>query len=240
MVLHNTVIQNGTYPDAIEYRFASTTGVVVRNNLTDGSIRARDGAQATVAGNFTGVTPAMFRDAAAGDLHLLPCAASAIDQGVATGDCVEDWDGDVRPIGAARDIGADELEPGFPPSPHAFHTVTPCRIADTRAPAGPFGGPALPAGSARGFVVAGRCGVPPGARAVAVNVAATHATSVGNLRIYAGGTPIPPSSVLNYRPGATRANNAIVRLGTDGSLAVTCDQPSGTAHFILDVTGYFE
>jgi hypothetical protein len=239
-VLHNTVIQNGTYPDAIEYRFASTTGVVVQNNLTDGNIRARDGAQATVGGNFTAATPAMFSNPAAGDLHLLPSAASAIDQGVATPDCPEDWDGEVRPIGAARDIGADEFDPGVPPTPRAFHTLTPCRVADTRSPAGAYGGPALPAGSARAFVVTGRCGVPPGAHAVAVNVAATQATSAGNFRIYAGGGAIPPTSVLNYRPGETRANNGIVRLGADGSVAVSCDQPSGTAHVILDVFGYFD
>jgi hypothetical protein len=35
-VYHNTVIQNGTYKRPIEYRFASTTGVDIRNNLTDG------------------------------------------------------------------------------------------------------------------------------------------------------------------------------------------------------------
>ena len=38
-VFNNTVIQNGTYKDAIEYRYPGTTGVQVFNNLTDGAIR---------------------------------------------------------------------------------------------------------------------------------------------------------------------------------------------------------
>jgi hypothetical protein len=37
-----------------------------------------------------------------------------------------------------------------------------------------------------------------------------------------------------------RANNAVVALSDLGGLAVRCNQPSGTVHFVLDVTGYFE
>jgi len=120
-VLHNTVIQNGTYPDAIEYRFPGTTGVVIKNNLTDGAIRQRDGAQAELAGNLTTATPQMFVNPSIGDLHLLATATAAIDRGVNLTDCPTDWDGDPRPIGPARDIGADEH--GFldvPPS-HPFY-----------------------------------------------------------------------------------------------------------------------
>jgi hypothetical protein len=50
-VLHNTIVISGTYPNAIEYRFADTTGVTVANNLTDAAIRARDGATANLVGN---------------------------------------------------------------------------------------------------------------------------------------------------------------------------------------------
>jgi hypothetical protein len=34
-VLHNTILQSGTYPNAIEYRFPGATGVSIINNLTD-------------------------------------------------------------------------------------------------------------------------------------------------------------------------------------------------------------
>ena len=42
-VLNNTVVLSGTYGAAIEYRFATTTNVVVANNLVDAAIAARDG-----------------------------------------------------------------------------------------------------------------------------------------------------------------------------------------------------
>ena len=106
-VYHNTIIQNGTYPAAIEYRFSSTTGVEIINNLTDGLILQRDNASALVANNYTTATPALFVNAAAGDLHLRATAAVAIDQGRSIGVQV-DRDGDARPTGTAPDLGADE------------------------------------------------------------------------------------------------------------------------------------
>lgn len=47
-------------------------------------------------------------------------------------------------------------------------------------------------------------------------------------------------STMNFSPGQTRANNAIIVLGARGTLAVTSGQGSGTVHFILDTNGYFE
>lgn len=240
-VLHNTVLQNGSYPDSIEYRFPGSSGLEVKNNLTDGAIRARDGAAATLAGNFTGATPSLFAGPAAGDLHLLSSAAVAIDQGVPLTDCPEDWDGDSRPQGAARDIGADEYRPPTgPPVAAFFHTLTPCRVLDTRNPNGPWGGPALTAAATRSFTAGGRCGIPSTARAISANLAVTQSSSAGNLRVYAGGTSLPPTSALNYGPGQTRANNAIIELGAGGVLTVRCDQAAGSVHFLLDVNGYFE
>ena len=42
---------------------------------------------------------------------------------------------------------------GGPPPGLRFVPVTPCRIADTRNPAGPFGGPFITGGTSRGFAV---------------------------------------------------------------------------------------
>jgi hypothetical protein len=121
-----------------------------------------------------------------------------------------------------------------------FHTLAPCRLADTRLPNGAQGGPALVAGNSRNFGVAGICGVPPTAKAVAVNVTVVNATNPGNVTLYPAGTSPPLTSTLNFRLMAARANNAVVALGASGSVGVFCSMPSGTADFVLDVTGYFE
>jgi hypothetical protein len=110
-VFNNTVIQNGTYPDAIEYRFPGTTNVQISNNLTDGSIKMRDGAQAALAGNYTQATAGFFVSAATGDLHLSTGAMNAIDRGVSVSSVTVDWDGQRRPAGTTWDIGADEVVP---------------------------------------------------------------------------------------------------------------------------------
>ena len=108
-VLNNTVFVSGTYSSPIEYRFAQTTGVVVANNLLDGIISARNGATGTERNNLVGARADLFVDAAAGDLHLAPTAASAIDRGMTTSAVTDDWDGQPRPQGAGDDIGADEI-----------------------------------------------------------------------------------------------------------------------------------
>ncbi|MGH7266414.1 MAG: right-handed parallel beta-helix repeat-containing protein [Candidatus Rokuibacteriota bacterium] len=113
-VLHNTVILSGTYPNAIEYRFAATTGVDIRYNLTDAAVRQRDGASGTVSSNVTDAPPHWFVDAGAGDLHLTAAAAGAIDQAAPLPEVTLDYDGEPRSSGAAPDVGADEVGPGSP------------------------------------------------------------------------------------------------------------------------------
>ena len=124
-------------------------------------------------------------------------------------------------------------------SPANFYTVTPCRLADTRTPAGPVGGPALAANATRTFPVVGLCGIPSSATAIAANVTVVDETDSGHLRVYpAGGAP-PGTSTINFVPGKTRANNAVVPLGVGGQISVHCRMATGRAHFVLDVTGYF-
>lgn len=112
-------------------------------------------------------------------------------------------------------------------------------MVDTRGTPGPYGGPALPGLTSRTFVLAGPCGIPPEADAVAINVTVTQPTAGGHLTIYPAGVPLPVASTINYSAGQTRANNAIVPLGTNDSLVVFSGQPSGTTHFLIDVVGYF-
>ncbi|MEO8503732.1 MAG: hypothetical protein ABI609_07555 [Acidobacteriota bacterium] len=123
--------------------------------------------------------------------------------------------------------------------PLRYFTLAPCRLVDTRGAAGSLGGPALQAATDRSFPVSGTCGVPPQAQALALNVTAVSATSGGHLRLFAGSTPRPEASAISFDAGRTRANNAVVNLGTGGVLTVFDGQPSGTVHCVLDVSGYF-
>ncbi len=137
--------------------------------------------------------------------------------------------------------GANDLTSFVVVSPPTdFYTLTPCRLLDTRDATGTFGGPALAAGGDRVLPLFGRCDIPTTARAVSVNLTVTQPTAQGNLRLYPAGTPLPLVSAINYVAGQTRANNAIAPLNGLGELAIRCSQASGTAHFILDVNGYFE
>lgn len=116
-VLNNTVFVSGTYPTPLEYRFAGSTGVVLKNNLLDGIIQARDGASGTAQNNLAGADASMFVNAATGDLHLSASATSAIDRGVSVASVTEDWERQPRPQGAAYDIGADEYQTAVAPVP---------------------------------------------------------------------------------------------------------------------------
>ncbi len=109
-VLHNTVATTEEPYISIEYRFEDTSATIT-NNLVTKNIRQRDDAQAVLDGNLEYAPTTLFTDVEGADLHLLPTATDAIDQGVAiaAGACDEDMDRQVR--GAARDIGADETNP---------------------------------------------------------------------------------------------------------------------------------
>jgi sugar lactone lactonase YvrE len=120
-----------------------------------------------------------------------------------------------------------------------FYTLTPCRVLDTRTPSGPSGGPALVAGAIRTFPVANVCNIPSTARAISANLTVTNVRANGNLQAYAGTDPPPPTNSLSFKAGVTRANNGIIRLGTDGRVAIRCVSTQGT-DVILDVTGFFE
>ncbi|HEY6066448.1 MAG TPA: hypothetical protein VIY96_09845, partial [Thermoanaerobaculia bacterium] len=126
-----------------------------------------------------------------------------------------------------------------PLSPLGFYTVAPCRLADTRDPAGPFGGPSLPAGASRDFTFVGNCGIAPGATAVSLNVTVVNPTALGFLTLFPQGSPIPLASTVNYRAGQIRGNNAIVPVGTGGGISVFSGQGSGTTDVIIDVNGFF-
>jgi hypothetical protein len=122
-------------------------------------------------------------------------------------------------------------------------TLPPCRVIDTRIGTGPLAGPPLePYPARRVFVLTGTCGIPAGAKAVVANITVAAPASSGDLRIYPGdlsSLDAGPSSAISFTAGKTRANNALIKLAPDGSIAVE-NNSGATADFILDVAGIFQ
>ena len=142
--------------------------------------------------------------------------------------------------------GSATLSPGYfyypAPGETSFYTLTPCRLIDTRSATAALGGPALAANATRSFKLTGpACGVPAGAKALAVNVTVTRPAAAGFFGLYPGDAFPLSTSNLSFGAGQTRAAFSVIPLATDGSgtILVTNGSP-GAAHLILDVSGYFQ
>lgn len=124
----------------------------------------------------------------------------------------------------------------------SFYPLAPCRAFDSRSASGPgAAAPVLDGGASRVFPLGGRCGIPGTATALSVNVTVTEPRAAGFLVLYPGDEPVPVASTVAFRPGQTRANNAIIKIARDGSGTVGISNGApGPVHFIVDVNGYFE
>jgi hypothetical protein len=148
-------------------------------------------------------------------------------------------------LGVAFGLALAEPAAAQGAGPYQFHTLTPCRLADTRNAVGPSGGPILTSLQTRNFPVQGICNVPVGAKAVAINVTAVGPNGDGYLTLFPSGGSRPVVSSINYAAGEPAiANGGIVPLSTsalDLSVFAFCNVVSGGAvHMVLDVTGYFQ
>jgi len=133
--------------------------------------------------------------------------------------------------------------------PFQFHSLTPCRLVDTRVTGGTMG---IPVGNGspimmdnvtRTFNVQGNCGVPSGAAAVTINTTAVGPTGAGFLTMFPAGTPQPLVSNINFNAGEPAlGNGAIVPIGPAApDLSVFPKVTgAGTVNVVIDVTGYFQ
>jgi hypothetical protein len=122
---------------------------------------------------------------------------------------------------------------------------TPVRICDTR-PGNPSGlsgaalvnceGKAMLAGSTMSIQATGLGGVPPDATAVIVNLTATDTTASSHLTAWATGSSRPLASPFNWEAGATRADLAIVPVGSGGRISIY--NYAGSAAVVVDVVGW--
>ena len=142
------------------------------------------------------------------------------------------------------------------PAGLSYHLVPrPCRLVDTRCspttcsgviPTQANGAPALQNGSVRTFHVQGFCGVPVGAKAVAVNVTVSRWTADGHLTVHPADQPVPLASTINFGhgyPPALASHTDVVLAPAAPELAVFTfmgSNPAAEVHLIIDVYGYFQ
>jgi DNA-binding beta-propeller fold protein YncE len=130
----------------------------------------------------------------------------------------------------------------FVPAPNpvalAFYPLPPCRVADSRKPDGPLGGPYLQGNQQRDFPVtqAAACNIPNTALAYSLNFTVIPKPALGFLSVWPKGLPQPLVSTLNDLTGTIVANAAIVPAGTGGDITtfVTND-----TDLVIDINGYF-
>jgi hypothetical protein len=132
-----------------------------------------------------------------------------------------------------------------------FHPLTPARVFDSRLAGlsnhdvAPLGAKPLGAPDPATFDIdlLGLGGLPADTAnvlAVVVNITVTDPGANGYLEAYGKGfRPVARTSLVNFGPGQTVPNVAIVRPGTDGDLTIGLFGQSGTANVIVDVFGWF-
>jgi len=121
-----------------------------------------------------------------------------------------------------------------------FTGLTPARILDSR-----FGQGTASAIGANGFITVQVAGlssvplmtatVPP--KAVVLNVTVTNTTAASFLTVFPSVTPMPTASDLNWTAGLTVPNLVVVKLGTDGKIAMY--NLAGSTDVIADVVGWY-
>jgi hypothetical protein len=125
-----------------------------------------------------------------------------------------------------------------------FTAFGPTRLLDTRYG---IGGPVgqVPADGTVHLKVAGyggASGIPADVTAVVLNLTVTDAHGSGFITAYDDGDPngVPTASNVNYSPGQTVPNLAVVPVGADGDVALyNGGMSAGSVDLIADVTGYF-
>jgi alpha-tubulin suppressor-like RCC1 family protein len=84
--------------------------------------------------------------------------------------------------------------------------------------------------------VAGVGGVPPTAKAVAINITAVSPTAAGFVTVWPSGQTRPEVSSINFPAGAVVGNFVIAEVGADGRVQIY--NHNGTVHVVFDVVGY--
>jgi len=120
-----------------------------------------------------------------------------------------------------------------------FYAATPCRLVDTRNPAGSLGGPSIGASAVRAFPLStSPCGLPgyPSAQSYSLNMTVIPQGPLGYITVWPTGGAQPVVSTLNALKGLVVANAAIVPASNTGSVSVFATNPTDV---VIDTNGYF-
>lgn len=112
----------------------------------------------------------------------------------------------------------------------SLYGVTPCRVLDTRKPAG---SPAITSMDLN--LNASACALPNTAQAYVFNATVVPPSALGFLTLWPQGQTRPTVSTLNALDAAITSNMAIVPT-TNGSISIFGSNPT---HVVMDITGYF-
>ena len=210
-------------------------------------VAGRGGVSATAAAVVVNVTS--VNGIANGYVTVYPCDAvpNASNLNVAPGGIVPNaviaaldlTGGTCIYASASTDIVVDVS--GEFPSNAGLTVLQPRRLLDTRAGYTTIdgiasGGPAIVHDQPLAVQIAGRGGVPASARSVVLNLTVTGPLNTGYLTVYPCDQSPPTASNLNFVPGQTVANLAVVRLSGDGRV---CAYSNATTHLVIDVVGAF-
>ena len=124
-----------------------------------------------------------------------------------------------------------DLNGSFAPSAtDLLHPMTPVRLIDTRQSTRVEAGGTVP------ITVRGTGLAPNDATAVVVNVTADRTVEGGYVTLYPCGTTLPVASNLNLVADVTVANQAVVKVGANGTI---CAYSSAATDLIVDLAGAF-
>lgn len=126
---------------------------------------------------------------------------------------------------------------GTPTAAGAFTPVGPSRLMDTRINLGARG-PVPAHGVVSLQVAGGNSPAPSTASAVVLNVTVTRTKAAGYITAYPAGSPVPPTSNLNFGAAQTRPNLVVVPVGTNGSVDLG-NYSTGSVDMIADIAGYY-
>ncbi len=126
------------------------------------------------------------------------------------------------------DVYVFSLDPAAPSGPV---TVPPCAL---------FTGP-LRSNARKVLKAAGSCGVPAGAKQIAVKITVSQSTGKGNVQLYPGNVTTPAAGILRFERGATRSANFTLPLSTNstGTIALLpFVAGNGTVKVSVEINGY--